>query len=186
MKSLLPPNATDLERAVEAVIMQILSIEVPVDRLWSPERCPAAVLPYLAWALSVDEWDVSWSVERQREVVAAAIQIQRHKGTPWAIKRALEVLGYGTATLVEQSPVHRYDGALIHDGAETYAQSDHWAEYRIVLDRPITLGQAERVRAVLAMNAPARCHLKALDFSRAMVTYDGSINHDGTYSYGVA
>lgn len=184
--TLLPSNGTELERAIEAVIAAMLAIDVPIDRLWSPALCPAPVLPYLAWALSVDEWDVTWSEGRMREVVAAAIEIQRHKGTPWSVRRALEVLGYGTATVIERTEAARYDGTISYDGTHTYAPSDHWAEYRIVMDRPITLDQAKRVRAVLAMTAPARCHLKALDFRTAAITYDGSIRYDGTYSYGVA
>jgi hypothetical protein len=96
------------------------------------------------------------------------------------------VLGYGTAQLLERYGAKLHDGSLIHDGSETYSPVDHWAEYRVILDRPITLAQAERVRAILAAVAPARCHLKALDYLRAMNVYDGAVSHDGTYSHGVA
>jgi phage tail P2-like protein len=184
--TLLPSNATDLERALEAVAVQVFDLNIPVSKLWSTQDCPAALLPYLAWALSVDDWDASWSEGRQREVIASSIEIQRHRGTRWAIKRTLEVLGYGTAQLLERYGAKLHDGSLIHDGSETYSPVDHWAEYRVILDRPITLAQADRVRAILAAVAPARCHLKALDYLRAMNVYDGAVSHDGTYSHGVA
>ena len=56
----------------------------------------------------------------------------------------------------------------------------------MILDRSITTEQAAKVRAVLEDVAPARCHLKALDFSRALNIYDAAFNYDGTYTHGVA
>lgn len=186
MTSLLPPNSTELETTVERAIQTALNVALPNSTLWSPERCPAVVLPYLAWALSVDEWDASWSEGRQREVIAAAIEVQRHKGTPWAVRRWLAVLGYGNATLVERYGAHPRDGSVPRNGTEYYAPADHWAEYRVYLDRPITIAQAARVRAVLQTVAPARCVLNALDYQRALNLYDQTVPRDGTYSRGVA
>ena len=58
MPSLLPPNATVLETATEEAMHQPISaINVPVRDLWNPAKCPLTLLPWLAWALSVDEWD---------------------------------------------------------------------------------------------------------------------------------
>ncbi|MEO1950673.1 phage tail protein I [Thioclava sp.] len=98
--SLLPPNATELETALEEVAANLLGIEVPVDQLWSPANIPEALLGYLAWALSVDRWDSNWTVERKREVIAASVAVHRRKGTPWAVQRALDAQGF-TARLLE-------------------------------------------------------------------------------------
>jgi len=98
--SLLPPNATELETALEEVASNLLGIEVPVDQLWSPANVPEALLGYLAWALSVDRWDSSWTPERKREVIAASVEVHRRKGTPWAVQRALDAQGF-TARLLE-------------------------------------------------------------------------------------
>lgn len=184
--SILPPNATALETALEEAFKSILAFDVPVGRLWSAEAIPAGLLGYLAWALSVDEWDPDWSEGRKREVIAASVEIHRRKGTPWAIRRALATVGLGSATLIEQYGAKSYDGTVLHDGAETYSPQDHWAEYRVLLERPITIAQADKVRAVLASVAPARCHLKALDYQQATNIYDAAIVHDGTYSHGVS
>lgn len=82
MTSILPPNATALERALERLAGQrIDAIGVPLRDLWSAENCPEALLPWLAWALSIDQWDASWPLNIRRARVAAAISIQRIKGT---------------------------------------------------------------------------------------------------------
>ncbi len=52
------------------------------------------VLPYLAYAWSVDEWNDNWSAETQREVIRQSIWVHQRKGTLGAVKRALEAMGY--------------------------------------------------------------------------------------------
>ncbi|MCZ4281700.1 phage tail protein I [Kiloniella laminariae] len=97
MTSLLPPNATATERAVEAATIRINDIPVPIADLWDPLRCPAEILPFLAWAWSVDSWDASWSLAIKRKVVATAIKVHRHKGTPGAVQDALDALEVGAS-----------------------------------------------------------------------------------------
>ena len=96
--SLLPPNASSLERALEAVAgARIEAVEVERLRaLWTPADCPAPLLPWLAWALSVDEWDADWSEATQRAVIAASVEVHRRKGTLGAVRRALAATGYRT------------------------------------------------------------------------------------------
>lgn len=89
---LLPPNATTQERAVSLALDRLP--EVPIRQLWSPQTCPAAQLPWLAWALSVDEWDSTWPEETKRQVIASSIDQHRKKGTVGALRRALQRLGY--------------------------------------------------------------------------------------------
>ncbi len=91
--TLLPANATALERAIEAAQARLSDVPVPVDALWDPWRCPAELLPWLAWAWSVDEWDAGWPEEIKRRVIAAAPDVHRLKGTRAAVARALEAIG---------------------------------------------------------------------------------------------
>jgi len=99
-RSLLPPNATRLERDIESATERLGNVPVPIDTLWDPQRCPAELLPWLAWALSVDEWDSTWPEDVQRATIAASIEIHRRKGTVWAVKRALAALDV-SADLIE-------------------------------------------------------------------------------------
>lgn len=94
--SLLPPNATPLERALEAATRRIDAIPAPLRDLWNPATIPAPLLPWLAWGLSVDVWDAAWTEARKRAVVAASIAVHRRKGTAAAVRVALAALDYDT------------------------------------------------------------------------------------------
>ena len=184
--SLLPPNATAAEVAIEAAAARVGAVPVPIRDSWNPATCPAALLPWLGWAFSVDDWDPQWSEERQRAVVAAAVEVHRRKGTRGAVLAALAAAGWPSAEVFEGWGRHFYDGSFSHDGSIQHTQPDHWAEYRVRVDTPVTNPQADFIRSMLKNIAPLRCHLKQLDFTAAPATYDGSIRHDGLYTHGVA
>ena len=94
MADLLPPNATPLEQAwSEAIGQRLDRIEVPLRSLWDPQTCPLPLLPWLAWALSVDAWDPAWDEQTKRRVVSEAIAVHRVKGTTGSLRRALDALG---------------------------------------------------------------------------------------------
>jgi phage tail P2-like protein len=182
----LPAEAGRAEKALAQGVIGAFGFDIPNPHLWNPATCPAALLPWLAWALSVDEWDDAWTEATKRAVIAASVEVHRRKGTVGSIKKALAAAGYGDATVLERFGRTRYNGAILHDGAFDHSEPDHWAEYRVVLARPLTIAQAARVRAILDAVAPARCRLKALDFTEAANLYDGRITHDGSYTHGVA
>lgn len=92
-KDLLPSNATSTERKLSLVGSRMTSIPIPVSEVWSPWKAPEQVLPWLAWALSVDNWDKNWSVEQKRAVIADAPVSQKIKGTLAAVESNLIALG---------------------------------------------------------------------------------------------
>ncbi|MCG7349290.1 phage tail protein I [Sphingomonas sp. ACRSK] len=87
--SLLPPNATPLERALEQGVAQLGEVPYPLELLWDPQACPAELLPWLAWGLSVDSWDAEWTEQDRRDAVSNSISLHRIKGTPASIKSVL-------------------------------------------------------------------------------------------------
>jgi phage tail P2-like protein len=91
---LLPPNASQTSRALADAFGQELDIPVPNYTLWDPQSCPANILPWLAWSLSVDEWDDNWTEEQKRDAISASVTVHRQKGTIGALKRALQAIGY--------------------------------------------------------------------------------------------
>lgn len=95
--SLLPPNASKLERDIEKQFSSSLELPVQIKELWDPFLCPLSLLPWLAWANSVDQWEDSWPEEIKRQVVANAFEVHRYKGTPFAVQRALNSLGIKTS-----------------------------------------------------------------------------------------
>lgn len=93
MNSLLPPNATDGERALEAATARLGDVPAPLRALWNPDTCPADLLPWLAWALSIDAWKSYWPDSIKRERVRSAIEIQRHKGTAKSVRDVVQSFG---------------------------------------------------------------------------------------------
>lgn len=91
--TILPINATAAERAVEQVAARVEDLDTGIAKTWSPETCPADLLPWLAWALSVDYWGEDWAEDLRRSVVAASVETHRRKGTVGAVRRALAAAG---------------------------------------------------------------------------------------------
>lgn len=97
--SLLPKNATEQELALEAAMARIENVPVPVRDLWNPDKCPVELLPWLAWAFSVDYWNDAWSEQQKRQVIKSSYQVHAKKGTIGALKDALQAVGFDTAVI---------------------------------------------------------------------------------------
>jgi phage tail P2-like protein len=97
LASLLPPNATRLEKALQIASKRLDDIEVHLRRLWSPDECPEGHLPWLAWSLSLDGWSTDWPISIKRNRVRRAIQIARRKGTVESVRGVVESFGGGVA-----------------------------------------------------------------------------------------
>lgn len=99
MTSLLPPNSTELERKLAEVGKD--AFDLPSTRIIKDiDHVPSQFLPFIAWQKSVDYWDDSWQELLKRQVIKSSKQQHKIKGTPAAIKRALEPFGY-EVTLIE-------------------------------------------------------------------------------------
>ena len=131
--SLLPPNATSLERALAGAMALLSTIPNPVRDLWNPWRCPLALLPWLAWCLGVEEWKPDWPEAVKRAACAEAFAIHRIKGTPAAVKRALRLVG------AEFDYAERPGGvamtALVRVYNSASIELDSLAEVRAALER---------------------------------------------------
>ena len=93
-QQLLPNNSTPLELQAAQALAQIQRVPIPLRQLCNPNTCPVAVLPYLAWAFSVDRWDSNWSEATKRAAIRSSRYIHAHKGTIGALRRVVDPLGY--------------------------------------------------------------------------------------------
>lgn len=101
-QSLLPPNSSQLERDLEATITEsIWSIPIDLNKILRPYECPIELLPWLAWTLSVDQWDIGWLEATKRQVVAESFAIHQKKGTRWAVERLLSITGHNNVEIIE-------------------------------------------------------------------------------------
>lgn len=109
-KTLLPDNATPLERELSALSASLDHIDPSIiDTIWDAWRCPSPLLPWLAWQMSVDIWDESWSEVAKRAAIAGSPEYHRRKGTRRAIETALGRLGHPSSILewFERTPPGR-------------------------------------------------------------------------------
>ena len=83
MNDLLPPSATKQERALALATSRVSDVPLPIRTLWNPDTCPLELLPWLAWALSVDTWDPNWSESIKRAVngLPTAAEVVAKKGS---------------------------------------------------------------------------------------------------------
>lgn len=93
MTRLLPPNASPLERATETAMARIGAVPTPIEQVWRPDSALPAVLPFLAYGLSIDNWSPEWPEAIKRERIRRAIEIQRRKGTVASVRAVVASLG---------------------------------------------------------------------------------------------
>ena len=145
--TLLPPNATPLERTL-ARACALPHTPEEIRKLWNPQTCPLALLPWLAWAWSVDDWDPAWTETQQRSMVAASIRLHKKKGTCWAVREALLRSGLESVRVIEKP-----------------ADAEHWSHFDVnvaIVDRPLTQSAIARAHALIDENKAQRSVLRTL------------------------
>ena len=98
--SLLPPNATRLERALEAGTARISAVSAPIETLADPATIEAGWLPWLAYGFSVDFWEAAWPEAMKRRAVAESIEQHKIKGTRASVEHVLARID-GLARVIE-------------------------------------------------------------------------------------
>lgn len=89
--SLLPLNATQLERALEAAADLGLDPDI-IRGVADSERCPPNFLPWLAWSRKVEGWEAAYTDEQRRALIREAIPVHKTKGTVGAVMRVLKAV----------------------------------------------------------------------------------------------
>ena len=179
-EDLLPPHSGPAETTMVAAVSEAFAIPVDLASIWRPGEALSNFLPWLAWALSVDDWDPAWPEETKRRVIAASVDVHRAKGTLWGVRHALRAMGYGDAMIIEDRDLVRIGdpGALIggyyaHSvtGEWVIGPSDpHWADYWVILQQPVRRADAERLAQRLSNVAPVRCRLRGITLAGAYYT----------------
>lgn len=161
------------------------ALPIPIRDEWNPDTCPLPLLPYLAMAWHVDEWDDGWEEGRKRGAIKESLLLHRRKGTVWAVKRIMTRLGFASAKLQEGEPTFKRDGTVLRDGSHKHGDYTNWAKYRIyVVNRPIATHEGENLRRALIQVAPARCQLVEINFIAAPLKHNGNAKRDGMYKRG--
>lgn len=182
LADLLPPNATSTERKLSVSSGLRLAFQIPLRDLWRPATCPENLLPWLAWGLSVDTWDETWSAAARRAICAESAMLHARKGTPWAVRTALVAMGYQNVAILEGVPFY-YDGTYRHIGEVNYGSDLKPYEFDVLLGTgtmPSPEDRAEIVRRIFYYKN-ARSHLRHIIAYGQF--YDGTFAHDGEIVY---
>ncbi|MDO9177437.1 MAG: phage tail protein I [Agitococcus sp.] len=153
MPSLLPPNASKLERNIESLTERLELLPPDFESIWNANTCSVAMLPWLAWAFSVDEWDANRPEAQQRQVINDSVFIHKHKGTRAAVERALSSIDLNTTIVewFEQNPPSNPYTFLITGFAPATELTVNEAEniYRLV-------NAAKNLRSHYSLDIPVR------------------------------
>lgn len=154
LATLLPPNSGKAEETLEQLSGRLTNVTAPVRALWNPETCPDHLLPYLAWAFSVDVWDASWPAARKRRVIRRAINVHRHKGTRAAVEAALTSIDADTQII-------EWWETAAQPGAEP-STFEIWLDLASVLADGIDLSAVvSQMRDVVDATKPVSAHYTA-------------------------
>lgn len=131
--SLLPPNATPMERAIEALGRRLDQMPVDLRDLVNVEICPPRFLPWLAFTRSVDSWNPAWSIRVKRNLIDASIDLHRRKGSAASVRAVVQAFG-GQIALREwwqmdpPGQPHTFDMVLTVTGEDGQTATQHFIE----------------------------------------------------------
>ncbi|MDD1016825.1 phage tail protein [Pseudomonas rubra] len=189
-KQQLPPALAGDERfAMLCELLDESMAEVDLDAMlvYLVDLVKPALLPVLAHQFSMlDEaaWLLAESTTARRNLIKHSVELHRYKGTPWAVREVIRLLGFGEITLQEGLNSKVHDGSIFRDGRYVHGDPSSWAVYRVFLKRPITNDQAVLLRRLLLYVAPARCRLMSLDYQAVAIRHNGEARRDGQYNHG--
>jgi hypothetical protein len=189
-KQQLPPALAGDERF--ALLCELLdetfdNLDINAMLVYLVDLVKPQLLPFLADQFSlVDEaaWLLAESLDAKRNLIKSSAQLHRYKGTPWAIREVIRLLGFGEVTLQEGLNNQVRDGSIIRDGNHVHGNPAAWPLYRVFLQRAITNDQAAFIRRLLLSVAPARCRLVSLDYQSVAIRHNGVARRDGQYNHG--
>lgn len=79
----------------------ISRLKIINDLINNSQTCPDIFLPWLAWSVSVDVWDETWTVDIRRNVIKSSFEVHKKKGTLGALKDALAAFTYADISIEE-------------------------------------------------------------------------------------
>ena len=147
-ESLLPPNATSLLKDLEAVFGDAIDLPTLNRFVNNPDEAPANILPWLAWAVSADDWSDNWPEQVRRNVIKASIEVHRRKGTIGALKKALQAFNYTNVTVEE----------WFNYGADPY----FFRVFFDIVEPGFDVNILPQVQKVIESTKNARSHLETL------------------------
>lgn len=151
-------------------------VDLSVLMMYIIDTAPESALVYLAEQFNVlgwKGWNLTQTESDRRDLIKRAIELNRYKGTVWAIKESCRSVGFDDASVIEGVGID-YDGTYVHDAAITYAGGS-WYNFRVIITTPdnveINGSNHDLVRELILAYKNARSIL--IDISYQLVFSDG-------------
>ena len=146
IKTLIQPNATQLQRDLESVFADRLAeLGTPNRYVTYPERTPSNVLPWLGWERHVDVWDDNWDEAVKRDLTKSSFLLHKQKGTLGALKEALRIF--------------KLDDVVIKEWFDYGGDPYTFSVFITVFTPGFDLSQTDEITALIMVAKNARSHL---------------------------
>lgn len=203
--SLLPDAiADDRFQAYDAVSQRLEGLSIPAVLVYLVDIVDPSVLPALAWQFHVEGYDSREAISIQRQQIRDSIRLHRRYGTPWAVRRVLELAGYTQVRIIENARVRQgYDGQCYYDGQAYYDGGlSAWATFEVQTGGQtkrydgsyrydnyiifnggsfLTPTELARIRRLIEGVKPVRSHL--VNLRQYLLKYDGHAAFDGAHDF---
>ena len=104
IKELTPPSIRELQPLVDAFDASFEELKKHIIKVLIYPRIDEIederLLDLLGWQFHIEGYDQTQTIQEKRNLIKHAIELHRHKGTPYAIKKVFQALGLD-ATLQE-------------------------------------------------------------------------------------
>ena len=171
IKDLTPPSIKELQHLVDTFDESFEKLKDEVIKVLILPRIDEIedekVLDLIAWQFHIEGWDLARNIEEKRNLIKNAIQLHRHKGTPFAIKKGFEALNL-------QADLQEW----FEYGGEPY-------RFKIYLHTKLK-DEKSYIRFAELINEykNVRSHLESLNlqYSENLYIYHASVINHGSYS----
>ena len=165
-------NVPHLAAFDEVVKARFDAIGLEALLVYLMDLVPSDALPWLAKQfdlLGIKGYGFTSTEQERRNLLKTAIELHRYKGTPWAIKSAVQKYGYTIIDIYERvgtTPRYGVGGLLYNDGIAYGSGDYHWTNFSVVFDpvqHPNVPAQDWQVITdIINEYKPARSHLYAI------------------------
>lgn len=121
---ILQPSIKDTRnQAYEDMAARLQELDLSVLGIYDIDSVIAAALYDLADqfnVLGLRGWNLAETEAERRALIKEAIILHQTAGTPFAVRRAMALVGYPDAT-IQENPGNFYDGTYTYDGSRAYS-----------------------------------------------------------------
>jgi len=155
---------------------RMAQLEIEAVLVYIIDTVTASALPLLARQFDVEGfmgYGAATNDEQRRAIIKQAIELKRYRGTVWAIKQAMILVGYQDDTLIE--------------GIDTGDVDTDWARFSIESVLGDTVGVDGVSQSTLAKlireYKPARSYLEGISYTVAVEDTIPQLNDDLYFEY---